>query len=468
METTTATKRLKNPTYMCVVYGVGKLMFAMMTCCELYYFAAFLTDSAMLSTALVAAIMSITSIVDFVLSFFIGVFLETIRMPWGKYRSWLLVAPPIVTVLYMLMFMRVGSNEMVSAVVIIVAFILSHLIWSIGEAAINSMSLVMTDDLGERARLSVWLGRGSMGNTLIFGLVATPIMGAVNAMSGGTFGFAGLALVMGLLYLLGYWLLFFSTRGCEVTNKELRASRSPKQKSNLGPAIKSAFTNPHLLVTMFCVAATYCYMIGQSGSMFYYFTYTFGGGAIMAYMGIFITLISCGRLVGSVFVPALLKLCKGNKQLVYVIGFFGIALFSLLPYLLNPAPVVAMVLILIGTLFGSCPLAMWLGLYQDCAVYSEYKSGKDVKGFIMSLSVMPVKLGITVKSFIISSFLLAINYSATATDTVAYPDAFRALFLLVPTIICVVAGILHLVIYRLPEKKVAEMQKEIDQRKAEA
>ncbi|HWS43114.1 MAG TPA: MFS transporter [Pseudoflavonifractor sp.] len=467
MENTTAIKRLKNPNYMCVVYGVGKLLFAMMTCCELYYFSAFLTDSALLATALVASILSITSVVDFVLSFFIGVFLETIRLPWGKYRSWLLVAPPIVTVLYMLMFTRVSDNETVAAAVIIVAFILSHLIWSIGEASINSMSLVMTDDLDERARLSVWLGRGSMGNTLIFGLVATPIMSFINGLTDGKLGFAGLALVMGFLYLVGYWWLFFATRGCEETSKDRRAAKQPKQKSNLGPAIKSAFTNRHLLVTMFCIAATYCYMIGQSGSMFYYFTYTFGGTWI-TYMGIFVTLISCGRLVGSIFVPALLKLCKGNKQMVYIIGFFGVALFDLLPYLLNPVPTVAMVLILIGTLFGACPLAMWLGLYQDCAVYSEYKSGKDVKGFIMSLSVMPVKLGITVKSFIISAFLLGIGYSATAADTAAYPDSFRALFLLVPTVICVAAGVLHLLIYRLPETKVAEMQAAIDQRRANA
>lgn len=463
MENTTI-KRLKNPNYMCVVYGLGKLLFAMMTCCELYYFSPFLTDSALMSAVLVASIMSITSIVDFVLSFFIGVFLETIRLPWGKYRSWLLVAPPIVTILYFLMFTRVSANDTVSAVVIIIAFIVSHLVWSIGEAAINSMSLVMTDDLDERARLSVWLGRGSMGNTLIFGLVATPIIGFFNNLSGGKMGFAGLALVMGLLYLVGYWWLFFATAGCEETSRDRKETQSAKPKSNLGPAVKSAFTNRHLLVTMFCIAATFCYMIGQSGSMFHYFTYTFGGNWI-TYMGIFVTLISCGRLVGSLFVPFLLKMCKGNKQLVYVIGFLGIALFDFLPYILNPAPVVAMVLVLIGTLFGACPLALWLGLYQDCAVYSEYKSGKDVKGFIMSLSVMPVKLGITAKSFIISAFLVGINYSATATDTSAYPDTFRALFLLVPAVICLVAAVLHLLIYRLPEKEVVRMQQEIDARK---
>ena len=461
-------KRLKNPTYQCVVLGVAKLLFAMMTCCELYYFSAFMTDSAMLATTLVALVLSVTSIIDFVLSFFIGVFLESIHLPWGKYRSWLLIAPPIVTVLYAIMFTRVSANDTVSAVVMIIAFALSHVIWSLGEACCNSMPLIMTDDLKERTRLSVWLGRGSMGNTLLFGLLATPIIGAAGSVFGKSRGFMGLALVMGLIYLAGFWWLFFATKDCAEVAPARDGIKAPKQKSNLGAAFKYSFSNPNLLVMIFCVAATYCYMIGQSGSMYYYFTYTFGGGAIMAYMGTTITLISVCRLVGSLVVPALLKAFKDSKKSVMVFGFVGIAVFFLLAYVLNPKPLVAIVLILIGALFGSCPLAVWIGMYQDCAVQSEYKAGKDVKGFVMSLSILPVKLGIMVKSFIISAFLVSVNYSATATDTSAYPDKFRTLFLLVPAVICLLAAVVNLLGYRLNEAKVAEMQGEITSRKAAA
>lgn len=430
----------------------------MMTCCELYYFSAFMTESALLSAAIVAMILSVTSTIDFILSFTLPFIMEIVRMPWGKYRSWLLVAPIGVVIFGTLFFVRVSENEMVSAIFIIVAFVVAHLIWSMGEAAVNSMSLVMTDDIAERGRLSIWLGRGSMGNTLFFGLLASPILGMF---AGNKYAYAILALIMELLYLVFFWILFFRTKGCDVT-----PPKGQRSKSNLGVALKYSFTNPNLIATMVLVMGTYCYMITQSGSMFYWVNYTLSDASIIAKMSLIITIISVFRLGGSfIVVPAAIKIFKGNKQRVAVAGFFGVAVFLIGDYLLNPAPMAAIILMLISCAFSSMPLAMWQGLYSDCAVYSEYKSGKDVKGFVMSLSIMPVKLGITLKSYIISAVLVSINYSATAVDTSAYPSKFAALYLLIPGAICAFCGIFHLLVYRLNEAKVADMQKEIEARK---
>ena len=202
-------------------------------------------------------------------------------------------------------------------------------------------------------------------------------------------------------------------------------------------------------------------MITQSASMFYYFNFTLGG-SVLGIMSLVISLISAGRLIGSfVIVPPTMKLFKGNKQRSLVFGFFVMGAIYIAGYILRPSPYAAIALILIASLFGSLPLAMWQGLFSDSAVYSEYKAGKDVKGFVMSLSVMPVKLGITVKSFIVSAVLVSVNYSADAVDTTAYPDAFALLYLLVPAVVCIVVAVVHLLVYRLNEEKVAEMQKEI-------
>lgn len=448
-------KKLKNPTVDCVLLGLAKLGFVMMTCCELYYFSPFLTDGAKFSAATVAMILSVTSVIDFAASFLLGFFMELIRMPWGKYRSWLLVSPVGVLIFGTLFFVRISDDEMTSAIFVIATFVIAHVIWSIGEAAVNSMSLVMTDDIEERGRLSVWLGRGSMGNTLAFGVLASPILGMLGS---SRYAYAVLALIFELLYLLAFWVLFFRTRGCEETAGAAKGSR---QKSSLGTALKYALSNPNLLATMLIVAGTYCYMITQSASMFYYFNFTLGG-SVLGIMSLVISLISAGRLIGSfVIVPPTMKLFKGNKQRSLVFGFFAMGVIYILGYLLRPSPYVAIALILIASLFGSLPLAMWQGLFSDSAVYSEYKAGKDVKGFVMSLSVMPVKLGITVKSFIVSAVLVSVNYSADAADTSAYPDAFALLYLLVPAVVCIFVAVVHLLVYRLNEEKVARMQKEI-------
>lgn len=465
MESGVSVKKMEKPHYMNIVYFAAKVLFAMLTLCELYYFSAFLTDSALLSAGLVAVILSVTSTVDLIVSFFLGTIMEIIHLPWGKYRSWLLICPPLVTITHIFMFSKIGSNDTVSAVIIVAGFIISHLFWSIGEAALNAMPLVMTDDLQQRAGLSVWGGRGSMANTLIFGFLAAPLIGFFNRTTGSSvLGYCLTGVVFSIIYWIGFWWLYHETKDCEETSKDV-ANSSKKRETNLLPAVKSVFTNRHLIAMIIDIACTFCYMILQSSSMYYFFTYALGGGSLFGYMGMFISSISIVKLVGSILVPWYLKIFKGNKRYVYLLGFIGYAIFSLIAYVINASPVVTLALILIGHFFGCTSLAMQLGLFQDCAVYSEYKSGKDVKGFVMALMNMPVKIGILIKNSLISSTLVGIGYSAVATDTSAYGPAFYKLFLFTPAIICIIAVVANLVLYGLNEEKVKEMQAEIKARK---
>lgn len=465
-----AVKKMQKPMYMNIVYCIAKLLFAMLTCCELFYFSAFMTNAALLSAAIVAMVLSVTSAIDFVVSFFLGAILEAVHLPWGKYRSWLLIAPPIVTVFHILMFSKVSDNEMVSAVVIIIGFVLSHLVWSIGEAAWNSMPLAMTDDQDQRAALSVWGGRGSMANTLIFGFIGMPIVMAISGAFGGNMilGYCGLGVVLCILYWVGFWWLFFATKGCEETSADRKAAgKTEKQKSNLGAALKGAVTNPNLIAMMVGVACTYCYAILNSGVTFYLFSYSLGAGAL-AYMGTFISLNSLAKLIGSFLMPLYMKIFKGSKRACYLFGFVALAIMYLIGYLTDLGTFGTMALIMITSFLTAPIMSMQLGLYFDCATYSEWKTGKDVKGFVMSLTVLPIKIGILIKSFIMSAVLVGISYSATAADTSAYGPAFKFAYFLIPVIIAIVAIVVNLLLYRLNETKVAQMQKEIEERKASA
>lgn len=80
-------------------YGLGDFGFSLMTQVELYFFVFFLTNVAKLSLPVVALIGSVTSIVDALLSPFYGAVISgTKAMRWGRNRSWMLIAPPLVIV----------------------------------------------------------------------------------------------------------------------------------------------------------------------------------------------------------------------------------------------------------------------------------------------------------------------------------------------------------------------------------
>ena len=76
METTL--KKLKNPKVDQFCYFFMKFCFSILTCTELYYFSAFLTDTAMFSLAIIGLIQTATTVIDTIFSFFYGAMMEKI------------------------------------------------------------------------------------------------------------------------------------------------------------------------------------------------------------------------------------------------------------------------------------------------------------------------------------------------------------------------------------------------------
>ena len=120
-------------------YGVGDCGFTLMSNIESYYFSFFLTNLAKFSLPMVTFITTTASAVDALLSWIYGAILNSIKpMKWGRYRSWLIAIPWLVPFLYAFQFVKIGDG-MVSAVIIIIAAIASHVAWNFAYVANVSM-----------------------------------------------------------------------------------------------------------------------------------------------------------------------------------------------------------------------------------------------------------------------------------------------------------------------------------------
>ena len=100
-------------------FGVGDLSFTLLVCMEVYFFSAFLTDYAEFSLKIYSFIVYATGSVDILLALAAGVVLQRLSMKLkGGYRSWLLLCPPIVALLFILQFSRIGGEYMAAAIII--------------------------------------------------------------------------------------------------------------------------------------------------------------------------------------------------------------------------------------------------------------------------------------------------------------------------------------------------------------
>ena len=120
-------------------YGIADLAFVLMVNMEIYFFPAFLTDHAQFSLVAAGQILGITSAVDIVFALVAGVLLQKVTLKFGgKYRSWFLIGPPAVAVLFLLQFTKIG-NDTAAAIIIVFGFISSHLIWKVVVTAGGAM-----------------------------------------------------------------------------------------------------------------------------------------------------------------------------------------------------------------------------------------------------------------------------------------------------------------------------------------
>ncbi|PKM45991.1 MAG: Na+/melibiose symporter and related transporter, partial [Firmicutes bacterium HGW-Firmicutes-6] len=135
-------------------FGIGDLGFTLMSNVEVFYFAYFLTNIAKFDLGTTAIIMTLTSTVDMVLSPFYGGFIDALKpMKWGKYRSYLLVIPPLVVVLYTMMFTVIGTG-IVPMIIICVAFITSHVAWNFSYVANIALIPTISTSPEDRTQLS--------------------------------------------------------------------------------------------------------------------------------------------------------------------------------------------------------------------------------------------------------------------------------------------------------------------------
>jgi Na+/melibiose symporter-like transporter len=107
-------------------------------------------------------------------------------------------------------------------------------------------------------------------------------------------------------------------------------------------------------------------------------------------------------------------------------------------------------------------------IYADLAVLGDYKTGQDVKGFVIGLQTVPLQWASMARTIAITAGLALIGYTAGTAPTPAIKSGLVILSIVVPALGTLFCGLIVLFFVRLPREKVLEMKQEIAARKAAA
>lgn len=441
-------------------FGVGDAGFNLMSNIETFYFMTFLTDLAAFSPTIAGLINSVFSIVDACLSWIYGGILNgTKAKKWGRYRSWLILVPWIVPFLYAFQFIRVSSNEMLSAVIIIAAAIASHVVWNIGYVANATLVSVVGKTPEDRATLASSRGTWNNIGSLLFSYLGLPLATLLAGFVGETNKFAAAAFCLGILMVLGYYAHFKMTDGYE----EIETGNGPKAgaaKVSIPDMFKSLFANPQLMILMVADLAKWCVKFVTAAAAIYYFRDAMHNPGLMTP---YLLAIGLAAIVGA-FATRYLAKSLSNRTTA-IISFVGMAVSLALIYVAYTSYVAVIALMTLAQFFYGVAYSISPALYADTVVYTTHKTGKNAAGWIMGLQNLPLKVGVFMRGTIVAACLAAVGWQKGVALEGAARQGMTVALGLVPAVLCAIGAVLLVFGYKLTREKIAECQAAIDANK---
>ncbi|QSX08240.1 MFS transporter [Alkalibacter rhizosphaerae] len=452
-------------------YGVGDFGFSLMAAVEMYAFMYFLTNVAMFPVALATTIAVVTSAIDAALSPIYGAIINGVKaMKWGRYRSWLVVAPIPVIIFYALTFTKIGPDN-IAAAIIIVGFVVSHVIWNIAWVANVALINLLSTTPEETGLLSSRRQTYTSMSNLFTSYTSLPLaiwLGVVtnNPILGFTLVAGGMAMLMGI----GYYVHFVLTKGYEPEGEELKAieaqSAQNKDKVGLKVLLSNLFQNKHLMFLLLADFFKFLPMFIVFATIAYQYTYVIQNVAMMP---VHILIGSVGSILGSYFASFFFKRFSTKNAvlvslLIAAVSFAGARVFAyeMIPF---------MALMALGMFTSGIYGAGFVAMYADTVVYGEWKTGKNTAAFNMGLMNFPLKMAIIARSSLLGAILLKIGFDA-AVPAEAVSSAVREgianIITVVPAISFALSFLIILFGYRLTNSTLFDLRKDIEERKQQA
>ncbi|MBK5244912.1 MAG: MFS transporter [Eubacteriaceae bacterium] len=442
------------------LYGLPSFGFQTFVNLEMMFLAAFLTDFLKMPLALATTLLLVTSIFDIVWVPTAGIILEKSNMRWGKYRSWLLVGPPIAAIFYALEYSQIGGSSTANAVVIFIGFLVSHLVWNTYYAAHVSMNNSMTTIREERISMASNRGMFNALGTLVFSYFGVKSISAIGATVGNpVLGYTYVAIITGVIMVLCFWIYFAITKDYAHKGCEVQAGK-PTAKMSVGEMLKQIVVNPPLVGLMLVELGRYLGRFIIFGMAFYYFKYVLND---LPGLALFVTGLTVVNFFAAMIAAPIAK--RFGEKRTYLAALTLLVIGLLVVWFIPLGAMQFKIVMFIAYIGYGLPDSLGVAMYSATVDYGEWKTGKNARGFIMSLISFPIKISVFVRSIIITAVLASVSYVADMAVTPELIQAIKNGFALYPAIIMVIGMLLMAKFYSLTPASMAEMKKEVEERK---
>ena len=370
----------------------------------------FYTDVLGMDSKIVATIILIAKIWDFINDPMMGALVDRTKSKEGKCRMWLKYMSVPGGVILALNFIMPELAATGKIIWVAVTYTLQGMASTTLMIPQNTLMSRLTADPVERAAINSYRGYFGMAANLVASSFAIPfVMMAGNGDM--RKGFAILGIVCGVLYAVNYLIVYWCTKGYEPEESPESAAASPVPEVKEKVKLTEVLSNwPWLIVLL----AYFCTMVAASvvsSTGVYYAQYNLGDiniYSIMSFVGIAASL--------AVY-PILSKLVAkfGNAKLVAFGGAVA-AVAYLLRFLTHDANIIVMYILYFFGGFGQVLVSAVVMLVgYDSYIYMRHKTGKPApEALLVSGFSVSYKVGMAIATPIAGWLLGSVPYVAGA------------------------------------------------------
>lgn len=441
-------------------YGFYLLTSSLAAMVQMTYFTIFMTDMIGIPAAVVATTLLIARFIDLIIGILSGGIMEKVHLPWGKYRSWLLLLRWVIIFSLVCSFFDTSAWPLAFRVgVSFIGYILLNASMSFTTNAYYALGPALAGvNLGDRNRLSARGAQFMCVAMLITSAATIPLVTFLTPYTGPANAYLVVAVVFGLPYIGGCQMVSNLCRECDPSGKR-REQGGPVSAVTLQDMIQSVVQNKQLLVLFLSYTIYYIGMYTISGLGTYYFTYIVGNYMNMSY-SMTVTMIT--GFLSSLVMPRLGG--KLGKKRSFVLALIIYAAAYACVYFIGGNWILYTVMGAIGG--GAVYMFTGFGVnyFVDCGEYHLYKTGKDTRMIAIAMYSVPMKIGMMLGGAVATYGLAMIGYYAGINVTPEFQTKFMILLSVIPAILVFIGALIMQSGYKITDEDAARYAAENERR----
>ena len=425
---------------------------ALGTAVPIYYLMYFLTDFAGITPAIVAVVLLISRVVDFLFALVVGPIIQKSNMRWGRYRSWILISVFLVQIGLFMMFINPDVTLGVKAIIVCIGYILQNApMNSLVTAQYGLMAGITGASAENRLAISAKVVQGINVATIIASAATLPFINYILAL--GTNGFLVVSMIYGMTMIISTLVLFVKTKEFDSYEPDVKNAIHV----GVGQMYGQTLRNSQIWVALIGATLNMTSILLVTSIGIYYFQYSIGNVNMQPVSATIMAFVGC--VASFTMAPAARKIGKKNSAIATaLIGTICMTLIGLFAH----QNVWFFIVVSAVNGFGAALVGIvGINLFLDAAEYQLYKTGKDSRAFVMSLYNLPMKIALAASSPVAAFMLTNSGYKQETVDgilvtSMSNPLVFVRWFGFLLAAINLAGMLMYLFLYKITDAKAAE------------